>query len=166
MIKRLKKTTKRTIAERRDKIIADIEAKIEGQLIIARHGDGWALIAKTNFWQDDSEDTWQDDPNDTPWVLCAGLQSEAAAEIALACARESYFDEEVRHPLGHDIPGDESTACVGLDAAGRILEVLRDTDSISDISTPELALVARRAYWAALDRQSRHDPFGECKCPF
>ena len=165
MTKRLKKTTKQTIAERRDKIIADIEAKIEGQLIIARHGDGWALIAKTNFWQDDP-DAWHCDPKGIPWVLYDGLQSKEAAEIAMACAREAYFDEVVRHPLGYDIPGDEAIACAWLNAVGRILEVLLETDSISDLSKPNWAFVARRAYWAAMDQQPPRNESANSECPF
>jgi hypothetical protein len=131
----------------RDEMIAEIEAKIEGQLIIARHGSGWALIAKTNFWDDDPEDSLQ--------VLYTGLQSRAAAEIALSGATEAYFDDLARHPLGHNIPGNEATEREWTNAVGRILEVLREADRFADLDRPDWASVAPQVYWAAKDQQPR-----------
>ena len=84
----------------------------------------------------------------------------------MACARESFFDEVVRHPLGYDIPGDESTARAWFNAVGRILEVLRDADSISDLSKSNWAFVARRAYWAAMDQQPQRNESADRECPF
>ncbi len=140
----------------RDEIMAGIEAKIEGQLKIARHGYGWALIAMTAFWEDD--------PGDTPVVLYGDLQSREAAEAAMQSAAASYLDEVVQHPLGYDLPGDEPVK--RFNAVGRIIGALRSLEKRVDKSRPDYLLdAAFDAYWASQDCQEAMSPYQYGKRP-
>ena len=135
----------------RDEIMAEIEAKLEGQLKIAHQGSGWALIAMTAFWEDD--------PGDTPVVLYGNLQSREAAEAAMQNAVASYLDEVVQHPLRYDLPGDEPVGF--FNAVGRILGALRDLEKRFDDPRPNDYLLdaAFDAYWASKDCQNAISPY-------
>ena len=131
----------------RDDIMADLRAAADGKLQIAHHDLGWALIAKTPFWDDDMVDM--------PVVLYAGLHTKEAATVALNSAMASYLDETVNHnPLGYDGPHDDPVK--RFNAVGRILAVLEEADSIADLSKPDWVFIATRAYNAALDDRPPH----------
>ena len=125
----------------------------DGQLMVGRNHGGWALVSMSNFW---------DEPTtDAPVVLYTGLESRAAAEAARSSALGSWLDEVVRHPLGHNIPGDNPVPF--FDAIGRILTVLREAEDPSEKSEPEaLMSVAFQAYWA-MKNEPRRASAGEDK---
>jgi hypothetical protein len=101
----------------RDDIEAELRAAADGQFQIARHGHGWALIAKTAFWNEDPPDE-----HDGPVVLYAGLQSKEAAIVALDAAMKSYLNTRFHDPISLEYIGDDPVT--ELNAIGRILGVL------------------------------------------
>jgi hypothetical protein len=139
----------------------------DGQLMIGRKHDGWALLSMSNFWGEPRTGAWGEPTTDALVVLYAGLQSRAAAEVAMSSALSSWFDEVVRHPLGYDAPGDNPVQV--FNDVGRILTVLREAEDPPEKSDREaLMSVAYGAYRAmkaeplrAAAAEDIEDPFDE-----
>jgi len=144
-----------------DDILAERRAFVEGRLKICRDGwtNGWAVTAKSQFWGVEADDGLV--------IVITGLASEKAAEAARdaaikgCCNDPRYIDPYAF--FDRDDPVKE------FNAIGRIFEVLEEAWSIADLSTPDWAFVARRAYQAAMDLQeplpNRRSGIDD-ECPF